>query len=181
MFAWASVPASSSWWSLPLQSRSFSASRRSTSSSVSASPRARRPWRALRQTRSCRPCASEPDGSLPRRGRTREPCRVSPGCSRASAPERALDANESARLYAVPVSQGGVRYGTVVAAVALDPYQQTARTALFGSLALALVVLGSVAVICRWMLGRALLPVPRMTESAEQWSERDLDQRFELG
>ncbi len=101
--------------------------------------------------------------------------------SLAGGPERALDVNESARLYAVPVSQGGVRYGTVVAAVALDPYQQTARTALFGSLALALVVLGSVAVICRWMLGRALLPVSRMTESAEQWSERDLDQRFELG
>ena len=31
------------------------------------------------------------------------------------------------------------------------------------------------------MLGRALVPVQRMTESAAQWSEHNLDQRFELG
>jgi len=32
-----------------------------------------------------------------------------------------------------------------------------------------------------WMLGRALLPVQRMAESAAQWSRNDLDQRFALG
>ena len=31
------------------------------------------------------------------------------------------------------------------------------------------------------MLGRALLPVSRMTESAEAWSEHDLERRFDLG
>jgi len=101
--------------------------------------------------------------------------------SLAGGPERSLDVDESDRLYAIPIVQGDARYGTVVAAVALDPYGETARTALFGSLALAVLVLGAVTLICRWMLGRALLPVSRMTESAETWSERDLDQRFELG
>ena len=31
------------------------------------------------------------------------------------------------------------------------------------------------------MLGRALLPVSRMTEDAAAWSEHDLDRRFDLG
>jgi two-component system OmpR family sensor kinase len=101
--------------------------------------------------------------------------------SLAGGPERSLRLEEETRLYAIPVSQNGVRYGTVVAAVSLDPYEETERTALIGSLILAALLLGAVAVISRWMLGRALLPVSRMTESAARWSEHDLDQRFELG
>ncbi len=99
----------------------------------------------------------------------------------AGGPERSLDVGEEVRLYAIPVSQNGIRYGTVVAAVSLDPYEETGRTALFGSLVLAALLLGAITVISRWMLGRALLPVSRMTESAAKWSEHDLDQRFELG
>jgi signal transduction histidine kinase len=101
--------------------------------------------------------------------------------SLAGGPERSVEVGESARLYAIPVTTGGVRHGTVVAAVALDPYNETGRTALIGSVVLAAVLLGAVTVISRWILGRALLPVSRMTESAARWSEQDLDQRFELG
>jgi signal transduction histidine kinase len=99
----------------------------------------------------------------------------------AGGPERSLDVGESVRLYAVPVTMGGVRHGTVVAGVSLDPYNETSTVALIGSIALAAVLLGAVTVISRWMLGRALLPVSRMTESAARWSENDLDQRFDLG
>jgi signal transduction histidine kinase len=101
--------------------------------------------------------------------------------SLAGGPERSLNVGESVRLYAVPVTINGVRHGTVVAAVSLDPYEETATAALVGSIGLAVALLAAVTVISRWMLGRALLPVSRMTESAARWSENDLDQRFDLG
>jgi two-component system, OmpR family, sensor kinase len=101
--------------------------------------------------------------------------------SLAGGPERSLRLGEETRLYAIPVTQNGVRYGTVVAAVSLDPYEETGRTALIGSLALAALLLAVITAISRWMLGRALLPVSRMTDSAARWSEHDLDHRFDLG
>lgn len=101
--------------------------------------------------------------------------------SLAGSPERSLDIGEEARLYAIPVIENGVRYGTVVAAVSLDPYEETGRAALIGSLILAAVLLVAVTLVSWWMLGRALLPVSRMTESATTWSEHDLDERFNLG
>jgi signal transduction histidine kinase len=36
-------------------------------------------------------------------------------------------------------------------------------------------------VITRWILGKALLPVSRMTENASKWSDSDIDRRFDLG
>lgn len=101
--------------------------------------------------------------------------------SLAGGPERSLDIGEDTRLYAIPVTEGDVRYGTVVSAVSLDPYEETGRTALIGSVILAVLLLGAVTVISWLMLGRALLPVSRMTESARTWSEHDLDERFDLG
>src|ERR1700675_3049903 len=94
--------------------------------------------------------------------------------SLANGAERSLDIREQTRLYAVPVVQNDVRYGTVVSAVSLDPYEETGRAALIGALALAALVLAAVTVLSRWMLGRALLPVSRMTEDAATWSEHDL-------
>jgi hypothetical protein len=101
--------------------------------------------------------------------------------SHAGAPEGQSDVAESARLYVLPVEQDGRRYGTVVAAVQLGAYRETARTALIGSLALAAMLLVAFTALSWWMLGRALLPVQRMAESAAQWSRNDLDQRFALG
>ena len=112
----------------------------------------------------------------------RAPDRVQKAASSlAGGPERSLDVGESVRLYALPVTKDGVRRGTVVTAVSLDAYEETATAALIGSIALAALLLGAVTVIFRWTLGRALLPVSRMTESAARWSENDLDQRFDLG
>lgn len=101
--------------------------------------------------------------------------------SLAGGPEHSLDIREQTRLYALPIVEDHVRYGTVVSAVSLDPYEETSRTALIGSIVLALLVLAAVTVLARWMLGRALLPVSRMTEDAAAWSEHDLDQRFNRG
>jgi signal transduction histidine kinase len=81
----------------------------------------------------------------------------------------------------VPVIRGGERYGAVVAGVSLEPYEETERTAFFASLLLAVLLLAGVLLLTRWILGRALLPVSRMTEDAAAWSEHDVDRRFEVG
>jgi len=99
----------------------------------------------------------------------------------AGGPERAENVGEQTRLYALPVVVGGKRYGTVVSAVSLDAYEDTERTAFVGALMLAVVLLVAVAVLSRWMLGRALEPVSRMTADAAAWRASDLDRRFDLG
>jgi signal transduction histidine kinase len=118
--------------------------------------------------------------------RTLEAPRASPEIDRAArslatGPARVLNVGEHTRLYGLPIVQNGVRYGTVVSAVSLDPYEETGRTALIGSLILAVLLLAAITVLSRWMLGRAFLPVSRMTQDAASWSDHDLDRRFELG
>jgi len=101
--------------------------------------------------------------------------------SLAGGPERTIDVGEETRLHALPIVEDGVRYGTAVSAISLDPYDETERTALIGFGTSAVLLLGAVALVSRWILGRALLPVSRMTEDAASWSEQDLDRRFDLG
>ena len=87
----------------------------------------------------------------------------------------------STRLYAVPAAASGHTVGTVVAGVSLAPYEQSRRTALVGSVLLALAALVAVAAAARWVIARALRPVAQMTEQAADWSEHDLDRRFAQG
>jgi two-component system OmpR family sensor kinase len=85
------------------------------------------------------------------------------------------------RLYALPVVQSGRRVGTVIAGVSLAPYEQTRRTALVASIALALGIFVAVAIAAHWLISKALRPVALMTRQAAEWSEQDLDRRFSLG
>jgi len=101
--------------------------------------------------------------------------------SLAGGPAASLDVGRETRLYAVPVMRNGQRYGTVVSAATLDAYEETTHTALLGGLVLVGVLLTAVAVLSWWILGRVLEPVSRMTEDAADWSEHDLDRRFDLG
>ena len=64
--------------------------------------------------------------------------------------------NEEIRLYALPVVHDGKQVGTVVAGVSLDPYDETATIAFVGSIALAILLLGAVTLLTRWILGKAL-------------------------
>jgi signal transduction histidine kinase len=89
--------------------------------------------------------------------------------------------NADVRLSATPIVRDGRQLGTVVAALSLAPYEQTQRTALVASLALAGLLLIVVAVAARWLLASSLRPVARMTAQAAAWSEHDLDRRFSLG
>ena len=101
--------------------------------------------------------------------------------SLAGGPERTLRVDESIRLYALPVTHNGRRLGTVVAGVLLAPYGETATIAFVGSIALAIALLVAVAFLSHWILGKALLPVSRMTDDAAAWSDHDLDRRFNRG
>ena len=85
------------------------------------------------------------------------------------------------RLHAVPVVRDGKRLGTLVAGVNLRPYRETARTALIGSIALAVVLFGLVVLASRSILRRALQPVSQMTRAAADWSEHNPDRRFARG
>jgi signal transduction histidine kinase len=91
------------------------------------------------------------------------------------------DVGERARLLALPITSDGRRVGTVVAAVSLQPAERTERIALIASIALAAALLAAVALAARWLLVAGLRPVSRMTAQAADWSEHDLDRRFELG
>jgi signal transduction histidine kinase len=94
--------------------------------------------------------------------------------------ERTRDVADT-RLYAAPLVHGGVRVGTVVSGVSLEPYERTARTALVGSVLLATVLWVLLALAAHWLITGALRPVARMTSQAAEWSEHDLDRRFALG
>ena len=85
------------------------------------------------------------------------------------------------RLFGYPIVSHGRRVGTIVAGVSLGPYEQTRRIALIASLLFATVLLVVVGAAVAWLLRSALLPVARMTEQAEAWSEHDLDRRFAFG
>lgn len=85
------------------------------------------------------------------------------------------------RFYALPVMDGGRRIGTVVAGVSLSAYEETARTALIGSILLALALLAVVLLLTNRILARALRPVSQMTRDAAAWSDSELERRFRLG
>ncbi|MBD0735669.1 two-component sensor histidine kinase [Streptomyces sp. CBMA29] len=87
-------------------------------------------------------------------------------------------APRSTRLYAMPLSSRGVQVATVVAAASLEPYLLTARSALAGSLGLALLLVGGVYLVTRMVIGRALRPVSTMSDQASRWSRYGAAQRF---
>ena len=98
----------------------------------------------------------------------------------AAAPTSRVTDRPALRLRALAVQQNGHRIGAVVAAVSLAPYNQTGRTALVGSAVLAVVAFAAIGLACRWLIGHALLPVATMTKQAAEWSEHDIDRRFNL-
>jgi signal transduction histidine kinase len=100
----------------------------------------------------------------------------------ATGPRRYQDVQSpDVRLLAEPVIDEGRRVGTVVVAASRTPYESTRNTALIASIVLATVLIFVLAVVARLLLEAALRPVARMTESAAEWSEKDLDRRFNLG
>ncbi|MEH0470055.1 HAMP domain-containing sensor histidine kinase [Streptomyces sp. B21-097] len=81
------------------------------------------------------------------------------------------------RLCSRPVS-GRRSTATVITAVDLAPYRNSAATLLSGSLILDAVMLACTYALTRLAVGRALRPVRTMTDQATQWSAVGSDQRF---
>jgi signal transduction histidine kinase len=93
----------------------------------------------------------------------------------------AEDSGSDLRLHAVPIEQGPRRVGTVVSAISLEPYEHSAQKALNGSLLFAIAALLLVVVATRLVVTRALRPVAQITAEARDWSEHDLEHRFNVG
>jgi signal transduction histidine kinase len=93
----------------------------------------------------------------------------------------AEDSKADIRLFAVPIAQGTNRVGTVVSAISLEPYEHSASKALDASLLYAAAALLLVVVATRLVVTRALRPVAQMTAEAAEWSEHDLEHRFNVG
>jgi two-component system, OmpR family, sensor kinase len=85
------------------------------------------------------------------------------------------------RLLGAPVVDRGRRVGTIVALTSMAPFRRTREVALALSLALAVALFVAALLASRWVLRAGLRPVARMTAQAAEWSENDLDRRFDLG
>ncbi|MFJ9115191.1 sensor histidine kinase [Streptomyces sp. NPDC102394] len=81
------------------------------------------------------------------------------------------------RLCSRPVT-GGRSAATVVTALDLAPYRNSAQMVLLGSLVLDAVMLACTYVLTRLAVGRALRPVRTMTDQATQWSAVGSEDRF---
>jgi two-component system, OmpR family, sensor kinase len=99
------------------------------------------------------------------------------GLSRVKQPTtRTID--EEVRLLATPIPGG---LGTVVVGLSLKPYERTEHFAAIGTVLLGLLVVGAGTLLARRAVDTALRPVADMTAQAADWSEHDLDRRFDLG
>jgi signal transduction histidine kinase len=89
-----------------------------------------------------------------------------------------LDAHERTFL-AAPVMRAGKVQAVVVVETRLEPYETTRNLTLAGLVVLALTVTGGSAAIAAWTVKRTLAPVESMAARAEDWSEHDLESRFD--
>jgi two-component system OmpR family sensor kinase len=87
------------------------------------------------------------------------------------------------RVYlAAPVTiRGGPNPGpgVLVVSESLEPYESTRSEVLIGLIALGLLVTAGATGIAAWTMSRTLAPVEAMAGLAEDWSERELDARFD--
>jgi signal transduction histidine kinase len=89
-----------------------------------------------------------------------------------------LDRDERSFL-AAPVRRGGKVEAVVVVEAPLEPYESTRNLTLLGLLVLAVTVTGGSAAIAAWTVKRTLGPVESMAARARDWSEHDLEARFD--
>jgi two-component system OmpR family sensor kinase len=86
------------------------------------------------------------------------------------------------RVYlAAPVRDrpSGKVVGVVLVTESMAPYETTRIAVLAVLVTLGLLVTAGSAAVAAWAVRRTLIPVESMAERAEDWSERDLDARFD--
>jgi signal transduction histidine kinase len=82
-------------------------------------------------------------------------------------------------FLAAPVDRDGKVAAVVVVAAHREPYESTRNVTLVGLIVLGIAVTAGSGAIAWWTVRRTLGPVESMALRAEDWSERDLDSRFE--
>lgn len=82
-------------------------------------------------------------------------------------------------FLATPVRFEGEIQAVVVVEASLEPYESTRNAVLIGLLGLGAVVTAGSAAVAAWTVRRTLAPVESMASRAEDWSEHDLDARFD--
>lgn len=87
-------------------------------------------------------------------------------------------------LYlAAPVKDDktGEVFGVVVVAESYEAYESNQNIVVYGMIVLGLAVTVGTAAVAAWTIGRTLDPVNAMATSAEEWSEHNLESRFDPG
>jgi signal transduction histidine kinase len=82
-------------------------------------------------------------------------------------------------FLAEPVFHKGQKIAVVVVAASLGPYNSTRAIVVAGLIAVGAAVTAGSAALAAWTMRRTLVPVESMAERAEEWSEHDLDARFD--
>jgi two-component system OmpR family sensor kinase len=82
-------------------------------------------------------------------------------------------------FLARPVVHKGQKIAVVVVTASLDPYEATRTIIIAGLIAVGAAVTAGSAALAAWAVRRTLIPVESMAERAEDWSEHDLDARFD--
>ena len=121
-----------------------------------------------------------PDGSLlqgPNAGRSVQA--VADGL-RAVTAKKQITRNE--RIYlAAPLAARGetASRGVLVVSESLEPYESTRTEVLLVLIGLGLAVTAGATAVAAWTMSRTLAPVVSMAAQAEEWSEHELDTRFD--
>ncbi|MGZ4498489.1 MAG: sensor histidine kinase [Nocardioides sp.] len=92
-----------------------------------------------------------------------------------------VSVGEYQRLRAEPFTTGSGVSGVVVVSEPLGPYERSGNYVLLACIGIGVIMLLASGGIARWVTDRALSPVAQMAERATDWSEHDLNRRFELG
>ncbi|MCW2799436.1 MAG: hypothetical protein JWQ70_908 [Aeromicrobium sp.] len=82
-------------------------------------------------------------------------------------------------FLARPVVHKGQKIAVVVVTASLDPYEATRTIIIAGLIAVGAAVTAGSAALAAWAVRRTLIPVESMAARAEDWSEHDLDARFD--
>lgn len=82
-------------------------------------------------------------------------------------------------FLAVPVRDGMTTQAVVVVGASLEPYESTRNAVFAGLVSLGAIVTAGSAAVAAWTVRRTLAPVASMATRAEDWSEHDLEARFE--
>ncbi|MCX6402168.1 MAG: HAMP domain-containing sensor histidine kinase [Propionibacteriales bacterium] len=88
---------------------------------------------------------------------------------------------ETRRIRAQPFTLDSGVEGIVVVTERLGPYEEAEHYALLVSGITGVLAVLASAALAAWVSRRALAPVAAMASTAADWSEHDLDRRFELG